>query len=112
MKAIILLKRGQLFSLCNILLSLIPVPGDWQYSQSLGGENEMCFLPLVTLLFSLCFLCCGTPVDFCCRGQGQTCSSPLDKLPEDWEWTGFWPEPFILEEIRNQWDMALLIQKE
>ena len=112
MKAIILLKRGQLFSLCNILLSLIPVPGDWQYSQSLSGENEMCFLPLVTLLFSLCFLCCGTPVDFCCRGQGQTCSSPLDKLPEDWEWTGFWPEPFILEEIRNQRDMALLIQKE
>ena len=112
MKAIILLKQGQLFSLCNILLSLIPVPGDQQYSQSLSDENEMCFLPLVTLMFSPCFLCCGTPVDFCCRGQGQTCSSSLDKLPEDWEWTGFWPEPFILEEIRNQRDMALLIQKE
>ena len=111
MKAIILLKRGQLFSLCNILLSLVPVPGDRQYSQTLSGENKMCFLPLVTLLFLQYVLCCGTPVDFCCRGQGKTCSSSFDELPEDWEWTGFWPDPFILEEIRNQRDMDLLIQK-
>lgn len=59
MKAIILLKQRQLFSLCNILLSLIPVPGDRQYSQTLGGENEMCFLPLVTLLFFSVFCAVG-----------------------------------------------------
>ena len=112
MKAIILLKWGQLFSLCNILLSSVPVPGDQQYSGTLNGENEMCFLPLVTLPFLQCFSCSGTLVDFCPRGRGQTCSSSPDELPGDWEWTGFWPRPFILEEIRNQRDMALLIQKE
>lgn len=78
----------------------------------LSVENKMCFLPLVTLLFLQCFSCCGTLVDFCPRGRGQRCSSSLDKFPGDWEWTGFWPGSFILEEIRNQCDIALLIQKE
>lgn len=112
MKSIVLLKWGHLFSLCNILVSSVSVPGDRPYSGTLSGENKMCFLPLVTLLFLKCFSCCGTLVDFCPRGQGQRCSASLEEFPGDWEWTGFWPGSFILEEIRNQCNMALLIQKE
>lgn len=112
MKAIILLKWGQLVSLCNILLSSVPVPGDRQYSGTLSVEYKKCFLPLVALLFLQCLSCPGTLVDFCRRGRGQRCSRSLDKFPGDWEWTGFWPGPFILEEIRNQWEISLFIQKE
>lgn len=35
----------------------------------------------------------------------------LEEFPGDWEWTGFWPGSFILEEIRNQCNIALLIQE-
>lgn len=112
MKSIVLLEWGHLFSLCNILVSSASMPGDRPYSGTLRGENKMCFMPLLTLLFLKCFSCCGTLVDFCPRGQGQRRSISLEEFPGDWEWTGFWPWSFILEEIRNQCNIALLIQKE
>lgn len=59
MKAIILLKWGQLCSLCNILVFSVPMLGDRPYSETLSGENKMCFLHLVTLLFLKCFPAVG-----------------------------------------------------
>lgn len=60
MKSIVSLKWGHLFSLCNIFIPSVSVPGDRRYSGTLSGEDKMCFLPLVTLLCLKCFSCCGT----------------------------------------------------
>lgn len=60
MKAIILLKWGQLCSLCNVAFSLQSQCLETGSTVGLSGdENKMCFLPLVRLLFLQRFYAVG-----------------------------------------------------
>jgi hypothetical protein len=86
--------------------------GEKQQREAISGENKMYFLPLETLLFSQRSASCGTLVDFSPRGQGQRCSSSLDEVPWGGEWTGLSPGSLLFKETREQWRIALLIQKE